>query len=188
MSRIAGVAAAAAALIMGTWAAEAAVTPSFRVDGLVASGMDAGSLGRGDGFAGNSTIINKTGSVYSHTYEFTLAETSTVEVGAAWFSIGPFANSLSWTLSGPGGTFGSPPPTFIPIGTSFPPGIIVSGAAFAGLAAGDYTLEVTGTIFGATANYDVKVGITPIPAAAMMLAPALIGLGYFGYRRRAGAA
>jgi hypothetical protein len=92
---------------------------------------------------------------------------------------------LSFELAGPGGAVGgSSPPTFIGLdGGSFPPGTIVSSAAFSGLVAGDYALAISGNIVGEVANYDVKVGVSavPIPAAAILFGPALA---LFGLRRR----
>jgi hypothetical protein len=51
----------------------------------------------------------------------------------------------------------------------------------AGLAPGSYTVS-----FAATGNGIVGITavLTPIPAAAALLAPALLGLGYVGMRRR----
>jgi hypothetical protein len=69
-------------------------------------------------------------------------------------------------------------------------GVIASGTSpssvFAALEAGeDYLLRITGTSGGTLGgNYKVDVAITPIPAAALLLAPALAGLGYMGVRRR----
>lgn len=49
----------------------------------------------------------------------------------------------------------------------------------------DYTLRITGTTGGRLGgNYKVDIAITPVPAAVMLLGPALAGLGIAGLRRR----
>jgi len=48
---------------------------------------------------------------------------------------------------------------------------------------GKYTLEVDGTANNTFTSYDVNINAVPIPAAALLFAPAL--LGFFGLRRKA---
>lgn len=62
-------------------------------------------------------------------------------------------------------------------------GIATSSLSAMGLAGGAYTLVITGNIIS-TGNYDLKLGVTPLLAAALLLGPALAGLGVAVRRRR----
>jgi hypothetical protein len=56
---------------------------------------------------------------------------------------------------------------------------------FAAAAGGSYYVTFTGTATGiAGGNYAANIAITPIPAAILLLAPAVAGLGLVAYRRR----
>ena len=65
----------------------------------------------------------------------------------------------------------------LPFGASF--GTLHVGGLLAGES---YRLAITGNVSG-FGNYDVKVGITPVPGAMLLLGPALAGLGFMGFRR-----
>jgi hypothetical protein len=175
------------ALLAGAVIALSAGTADAALYGLEFGGIEGSqtlgtALSSGDGLRVNGDIANQSGD-FRHTVNFTAgSEATTIQSGAAWFSIGPFSNSLRFELQDAGGGVlaqSSTPPNFDT------PGVISSALSFAGLTPGEsYKIVFSGTIFAEAANYDFKMAVTPIPAAALLLAPALAGLGYAGYRRR----
>lgn len=161
--------------------AVSASTVAVGFSGVQGSQTLAGTFGDGDGILIDGLIPNGTGMSYSNTVEFSLggaAPAYTVEVAAAWFSLAPFGNTLSFELTGPGGVVGgSGTPNF-----NFPN--ISSDATFQGLASGDYALTISGNILDEFAKYSAVVGITavPVPAALVLFGSAL---GLLGMARRA---
>ena len=56
---------------------------------------------------------------------------------------------------------------------------------FAAGPGGSYFVQFAGVASGLMGgNYTANIAITPIPAAVLLMAPALAGLGFAGYRRR----
>ena len=141
-------------------------------------------VGIGDGLQINASIQNQSGP-YDNKITFTAgAGVTTLTSAAAWFGVAPFGNSLTYDLRDSSNTL-----LATDVGPNFSgaTGTITGSLAFSGLTPGNkYTLDVHGNIFaGKTGNYDLKVGFTPIPSAVLLLGSALVGVGYFGYRRRA---
>ena len=63
----------------------------------------------------------------------------------------------------------------------------VGSLVISGLDAGTYELDLIATTFPATlkGTFGVNVTLTPVPAGLALLAPALVGLGWVGWRRKA---
>jgi hypothetical protein len=166
---------AGAALMAVASIANAAVTPvEFNALSL---GQTVGSaLGNGDGLSITGQIP-ATGAL-TNSVTFTLADNTGVDTRGIAFDFGPFSIK----------NFGLE--LFDSSNSSLGSAVISSlaGASFGtlhvvGLLAGEsYRLAITGNVSG-FGNYDVKVGITPVPGALLLLGPALAGLGFVGYRR-----
>lgn len=175
-----------AAVTTAAFVALSAVAAEARVFTLPFGGIEGEQtlgtpLGVGDGLLVAGVINGQSGN-YSNEVTFTLGAGATgIKSAANWFALSPIANSLSYALFDAADTLLADD-----VGPVFPGnGTVSSSLVFAGLTAGaTYTIKIAGTIFGDAAAYQVAISITPIPAALLMLAPALAGLGYVGYRRR----
>jgi hypothetical protein len=170
----------AAILTVAAGGASAAIY-TIPFGGITGSQTIGTALEVGDGVAVLGNIQNQPGA-FTNEVTFTLApEARSVKLAAAWFAIPPFGNSFDAKIEDSSGAVVADD-TFLGFDA---PGVIRSVIEFAGLTGGEtYNLVLTGNITGEAANYDLKMGVTPIPAAALLLGPALGGLGLVAYRRR----
>jgi len=135
------------------------------------------------------------------------------ERGSSTFGLGAFAGNLDTTvfdfaLLGPAQgklvfTFATPGAFGLMIEDAFaafsgPDGGIIAGPLTSGgtltlaaslfQTAGSHLISITTlgdpSFSGQLKTYELSLAVTPVPAAALLLAPALAGLGFVGFKRR----
>jgi hypothetical protein len=164
-------------LVVGLAAGQAAnaAVQLLSLSGPADSDSFAAPLAAGDG----GIVFGSSGpGGLSHSVGFTLAP------GATTVSISATPNALPADTGTIFDVAGLAFALFDSTMTSLGSGLTGATLTVAGLAAGSYSVVFTGIAVGSLGgNYTGNVAVTPIPAAALLLAPALIGLAMVARRR-----